>query len=291
MSTDQDERLTVASVSFSAAGPDSREDWRQVLAGLLHTESPQVVLCQQVPGEKPDDICRNLRSAVGEAGLTAVAVRQASYPDPADGPGCYTAILVRASAGLDVVSADPAGVPWSEALLRVAGIPYPVRFCSTWLPDTARTWQVRYASQLAIRVTAPARAGSELAFAGGNWNCLAPADNYTQPQLRRMPERSRLAAIDTWVDNTLEPVLHVHNVLEEAGLADVAAIVPMRHRYPPELRPTGRGGRTCRAYATRALARAVGSYRQVRSAAGDDLLVMTIDPGADSLSLLAGSRP
>jgi hypothetical protein len=81
------------------------------------------------------------------------------------------------------------------------------------------------------------------------------------------------------------PVLDVHSVLDEAGLADVAAIVPLRHRYPPDLRPTGRGGRTCRAYATRDLARAVGSYRQVRNDAGDDLLVMAIDPAAARLSL------
>ena len=175
---------------------------------------------------------------------------------------------------------DPAGVPWSEALLTVAGIPCPVRFYSILLPDRSKTRQRQYAGQLVGRVTALARAGGELAFAGGNWNCLAPVDNYTQPQLRRMPERSHLAAIDMWWDGTLEPVLDVHNVLDEAGLADVAAIVPPRYRYPPELRPTGRGGRACRAYATRDVVKAVGSYRQVRDDTGDDLLVMAIDPGA-----------
>lgn len=284
MCADRDERLTVASVSFSGTGADSGEDRRRVLAGLLHAESAQVVLCQQVPGEEPDDICRDLQPAAREAGMTAVAVRRASHPDPAGRPGCHTAILVRHSAGLDIVGAGPAGVPWSEALLAVAGIPHPVRFYSTWFPDGSKTRQRQYATRLAARVTALARAGGELAFAGGNWNCLAPADNYTQPQLRRMPERSHQSAIDMWLDDTLEPVLDVHNTLDDAGLADVAASVPPRHRYPPELRPTGRGGRTCRAYATRDLARAVGSYRQVRNDAGDDLLVMAIDPGAARLS-------
>jgi hypothetical protein len=79
--------------------------------------------------------------------MTAVAVRQASHPDPAGGPGCHTAILVRCSAGLDIVSAGPADVPWSEALLAVAGIPCPVRFYSTWLPDGSKTRQRQYASQ------------------------------------------------------------------------------------------------------------------------------------------------
>jgi hypothetical protein len=272
-------------VSFSGTGADSREGRRQVLAGLLHAEPAQVVLCQQVPGEEPDDICRDLQSAVREAGMTAVAIRRASYPHLAGGPGRHTAILVRGGAGLDIVSAGPADVPWSEALLTVAGIPRPVRFYSTWLPDGSKTLQRQHATQLAGRVTALARAGGELALAGGNWNCLAPADNYTQPQLRRMPERPHLAAIDMWLDDTLEPVLDVHNVLDDAGLADVAAIVPPRRRYPPELRPTGRGGRTCRAYATRDLAKAVGSCRQVRNDKGDDLLVMATDPGAARLSL------
>ena len=242
MCTDRDERLTVALVNFSGTGADSGEDRRQVLAGLLRAESAQVVLCQQVPGEEPDDICRDLQSAVREAGMTAMAVRRASQPDPAGRPGCHTAILVRGSAGLDIVDTGPADVPWSEALLTVAGIPHPVRFYSTSLPDGSKTRQRQYATQLAGRGTALARADGELAFAGGNWNCLAPADNYTQPQLRRMPERSHLAAIDMWCDDTLEPVLDVHNALDDAGLADVAASVPLRYRYPPELRPTGRGG-------------------------------------------------
>lgn len=161
MSTDRDERLIVASVSFSGTGADSREDLRQVLAGFLHAESPQIVLCQQVPGEEPGGICRDLQPAVREAGMTAVAA-QSSYPDPAGGPGGHTAILVRGSAGLDIVSSGPAGVPWSEALLTVAGIPCPVRFYSTWLPDGSRTRQEQYASRLAGRVTALARGGREL---------------------------------------------------------------------------------------------------------------------------------
>jgi NitT/TauT family transport system ATP-binding protein len=231
---------------------------------------------------------RLIRTRPGPARVTGPATRyqhqQRSHePDLRDlehpvRSFCFVSVsrLARGGAGLDVVSAGPADLPWPEALLMVAGIPYPVRFYSTWLPDGSKTWQQQYAGLLAGRVSALARAGGELAFAGGNWNCLAPADNYTQAQLRRMPERSHLAAIDTWWDDTLEPVLDVHNVLDEAGLADVAAIVPLRHRYPPDLRPTGRGGRTCRAYATRNLAKAVGSYRQDRSKTGDVLLVMTI---------------
>lgn len=240
---DGDERLTVASASFSGTGADSGEDWRQALAGLLHAESARAVLCRQMPGEEPDDIHRDLQS-VREAGMTAVVVRHAFHPDPADGPGRHGAILVRGSGGPDIVSAGQADVPWSEALLTAPGIPCAVGFYSTWLPDGSKTRRRRYATLLSTRVTALERGGGQPAFADGNWSCLAPADNYTQPQLRRMPERPHLAAIDMWWDDTLEPVLNVHHVLEGAGRARVTIVRP-RHRYPPELGPTRRA---CRAY-------------------------------------------
>ena len=223
MSADRDGRLIVASVSFSGTGADSRGDLRQVLAGFLHAESPQIVLCQQVPGENPDDICRDLQPAVREAGMTAVAA-QSSYPDPAGGPGGHTAILVRGSAGLGIVSSGPAGVPWSEALLTVAGIPCPVRFYSTWLPDGSRTRQEQYASRLAGRVTALARGGRELHG--------APAATPTQrPRfcgLERYPGQSPKFSHEQYAP---------YSALYEQVLSEIPGIA--RHLARPGLYPGG----------------------------------------------------
>lgn len=285
MSAARNEQLTIASVNFFGAGAAGYStERRQALTGLLQAESPHVVLCQELKGQTPGDLYKDLQATARELGMTALSVSCA--PGTASGQQAYTAILVSGSAGLDVIDTGPAdGAPWSEALLLVPGVPYPVRFYSVHLPGNSSVHQKHHASMLACRVAGLAGASSELAFAGGSWNCLAPADGYTQDQLAAMPPQARPAQVRVLPDDTLEPVLDVHYVLHGIGLADVAAAVPPERRNPPELTPTGPAGRTCRAYAARDLAAAVASYQQVRNEASDDLLVMTIDPGAASRSL------
>jgi hypothetical protein len=61
----------------------------------------------------------------------------------------------------------------------------------------------------------------------------ASADAYTQEQLAAMPARVRPARIRLLPDDTLEPILDVHQVLAGIGLADIAAGLPPDRRDPP----------------------------------------------------------
>jgi len=286
MSATRNEHLTVASVNFIGASTSAGDggERRQALTGLLQAESPHVVLCQEMRSQVPGDLYKDLQAVARALGMTARSVICA--PGAAAGEQAYTAILVSDSAGLDVAATGPDdGQPWSEALLLVPGVPRPVRFYSVHLPGNSSVHQKHHASMLASRAAGLAAGGGELAFVGGSWNCLAPADGYSQEQLAAVPPSARPAQVRALPDGTLEPVLDVHYLLHGIGLADVAAAVPPEHRNPPELTPTGPAGRTCRAYAARVLVTAVTSYRQVSNDASDDLLVMTIGPGADRASL------
>ena len=276
--------LQVASVNMLYGGVDadgSRDRW-QALTGFLREQQPDVLLCQEMAAARPSGVERHLLETARSLGLTPAALGPPA-PGAASGSEHHTAVLVRPE--LEVTDSGPAAayqpwdhVPWAEALLRVPGLPSPVRFYSVHLPYSSAIGQAHYASKLASRIAARAEQG-EQALAAGDWNCLAPGDAYTQDQLAAMPARVRPARIRLLPGGTLEPILDVHYVLAGVGLADIAATLPPGRRNPPGLTPTGTaGGRVDRAYATHALATAVTACRQVRTAATDhDVLLLTVD--------------
>ena len=276
--------LRVASVNMLYGGIDaggSRDRWH-ALTRFLRVQEPDVLLCQEMQAATPSGVHRHLLDTARSLGMTAEALGPPA-PGAASGSEHHTAVLVRP--GLEVIDTGPATayrpwdhVPWAEALLRVPGLPFPVRFYSVHLPHSSDVWQKHYANKLATRIAARAEDG-EQALAAGDWNCLAPTDAYTQDQLAAMPARVRPARIRSLPDGTLEPILDVHYVLYGIGLTDIAASLPPGRRDPPDLTPTGTaGGRVDRAYAPRALASAVTACRQVRTTATDhDVLLLTID--------------
>jgi endonuclease/exonuclease/phosphatase family metal-dependent hydrolase len=275
-------RIVSANMLYGGVDADgSRDRWR-ALTGFLREQDPDVLLCQEMAAARPSGVERHLLETARSLAMTPAALGPPA-PGAASGSEHHTAVLVRP--GLEVTDAGPATaylpwdhVPWAEALLRVPGLPLPVRFYSVHLPHSSGVWQKHYASKLATRIAARAEDG-EHALAAGDWNCLAPGDAYTQDQLAAMPARVRPARIRLLPGGTLEPVLDVHHVLAGVGLADIAATLPPGRRDPPGLTPTGTaGGRVDRAYAPHALASAVTACRQVRTAATNhDVLLLTVD--------------
>jgi endonuclease/exonuclease/phosphatase family metal-dependent hydrolase len=289
--------LVVASVNWRYGGvePDGSTDRWRALTAFLRAEELDVVLCQEFQAAMPSGVHRHLQDTASELGMTA-AVLGPPAPGAASGSEHHTAILVRDTAGLRLLDTGPAAayrpwdhVPWAEALLDVPGLPNPVRFYSIHLPYSSDVWQKHLANKLASRIAARAEHG-EQALAAGDWNCLAPGDNYTQAQLAAMPARVRPARIRVLADGTLQPILDVHRVLAGIGLADVASVIPATRRDPQELTPSGTaGGRGDRAYATPGFAAAV-RCRQVRTGATDhDVLVLTIDVAAAATAGLPGA--
>jgi endonuclease/exonuclease/phosphatase family metal-dependent hydrolase len=272
------------SVNMNYGGIDadgSAGRWH-ALTRFVREQEPDVLLCQEMAARNPSGVHRHLLGTARSLGLTAAALGPPA-PGAASGSEHHTAVLVRP--GLEVADTGPAAayrpwdqVPWAEALLRVPGLPFEVRFYSVHLPYSSDVWQKHYANKLASRVAARAE-GGEQALAAGDWNCLAPADAYTRDQLAAMPARVRPARIRFLPDGTLEPILDVHYVLAGIGLADIAAGLPPDRRDPPGLAPTGTaGGRVDRAYAPPVLASAVTGCRQVRTTATDhDVLLLTLD--------------
>jgi endonuclease/exonuclease/phosphatase family metal-dependent hydrolase len=286
--------LQVASVNMLYGGIDadeSRDRWH-ALTRWLREQAPDVLLCQEMQAAKPSGVHRHLHATARALGMSAVVLGPPA-PGAASGSEHHTAILIGSGTGLEVIDTGPAAayqpwdhVPWAEALLRVPGLPTPIRCYSVHLPHSSAIWQEHYASKLATRIATRAEHG-ELALACGDWNCLAPADACTQEQLAAMPARVRPARIRVLADGTLQPILAVHQVLAGIGLADIAASLPPGHRDPPGLTPTGTaGGRVDRAYASPALAPAVARYRQVRTAATDHhalLLTLSITTAASTV--------
>ena len=283
MTSDETQALRIVSANMQYGGIDpggSRDRWRTLIM-FLREQEPDVLLCQEMQADKPSGVHRHLQDTARSLNMTAAALGPPA-PGAASGSEHHTAVLVRPR--LEVIESGPAvayrpwdHVPWAEALLDVPGLPNPVRFYSVHLPYSSDVWQRHLTDKLASRIAARAERG-EQAFAAGDWNCLAPADNYTQAQLAAMPARVRPARIRLLPDGTLEPILDVHQVLAGIGLVDVAAGLPPERRDPPELSPTGTaGGRVDRVYALRAHASAVTAWRQVRTAGTDhDVLLFTI---------------
>jgi endonuclease/exonuclease/phosphatase family metal-dependent hydrolase len=296
MTADRDV-LVVASLNWRYGGvdPDGSKDRWRALTEFLDAEEPDVVLCQEFQAATPSGVHRHFQDTASALGMTA-AVLGPPAPGAASGSEHHTAILVRDTDGLDLLDTGPAAaylpwdhVPWAEALLRVPGLPNPVRFYSVHLPYSSDVWQRHLANKLASRIAQRAEHG-EQAFTAGDWNCLAPADSYTQAQLAAMPAKVRPARINVLPDGTLQPILDVHQVLAGIGLADVASVVPPARRDPPELAPSGTaGGRVDRGYATPGFA-AAARCRQVRTGATDhEALVFAIDIAAAAGADLPGA--
>jgi endonuclease/exonuclease/phosphatase family metal-dependent hydrolase len=282
-SAGEDGALRIASVNLQYGGVDaggSRDRWH-ALTGFLREQEPDVLLCQEMQAATPSGVERHLLDTARSLGMTRAALGPPA-PGAASGSEHHTAVLVRP--WLEVTETGPATayrpwdhVPWAEALLRVPGLPFPLRVYSVHLPHSSDIWQKHYANKLASRIAARAEDG-EQALAAGDWNCLAPGDAYTQDQLAAMPARVRPARLRLLPDGTWEPVLDVHQVLAAIGLTDIAASLPPDRRDPPALAPTGTaGGRVDRAYAPPVLASAVTACRQVRTPATDHaVLLLTI---------------
>jgi endonuclease/exonuclease/phosphatase family metal-dependent hydrolase len=276
-------RIVSANFGYGGPGPDGGEDRWHVMTAFLRDESPDIVLCQEIRGSKPGGAGEHLLAAARQAGMTLVVL---GPPAPGAASDCYgsrTAILARPEvAALD---RGPAGrvpwdaLPWRDALLEVPGIPCPVRFYSVRLPHSSSVWQLDFASRLATRIAERREAG-EAAIAGGDWNCLSPADDYTLADLATsMPVRVRPARI-RYGPHGMKPNYDVHYVLTAVGLEDVATFLRPEQRQPPDLTPSGTaGGRVDRVLLTPELAPDASSYRQVRTGASDhDSIVVTLTP-------------
>jgi endonuclease/exonuclease/phosphatase family metal-dependent hydrolase len=279
-----DKQLVIASVNWlnGGLGPDGGKDRWYAMTDFLGSQSPDVVLCQEIRGGKPGQAEEHLLATARRLGMAPVALGP-SAPGAASGDGNRTAILVRERVGLTVLDRGPAGhapwdaLPWCDALLEIPGVPIPVRFYSVHLPHSSGVWQLDFASRLATWVEERREVG-EAAIAGGDWNCLAPADRYMPDQLAAMPARVRPARMRSG-PHGLEANYDVHYVLAAVGLEDAAAFLARDQRQPPDLTPSGAaGGRVDRVLLTRGLAPAISSYKQIRTGASDhDSLVVTID--------------
>jgi hypothetical protein len=193
-------QIVSANFGHGGPGPDGGKDRWHAMTAFLRDESPDIALCQQIRGSKPGQAGEHLLATARQAGMTPVALGPPA-PGAASGDGNRTAILVRERPGLAVLDGGPAGrtpwdaLPWCDALLEIPGIPCPVRFYSVRLPHSSSVWQLDFASRLATWIAERREAG-EAAVAGGDWNCLSPADDYTLADLATsMPVRVRPARI------------------------------------------------------------------------------------------------
>jgi endonuclease/exonuclease/phosphatase family metal-dependent hydrolase len=277
-------RIVSANFGNGGAGPDGGKDRWHMMTAFLRDQSPDIVLCQEIRGSKPGQAKDHLLATARQAGLAPAALGPPA-PGAASGDGNHTAILVRERPGLTVLDRGPAdcapwdALPWCEALLEIPGIPCPVRFYSVRLPHSSSIRQLDYASQLATSIAERREAG-EAPVAGGDWNCLSPADDYTLADLATsMPVRVRPARI-RYGPHGMKPNYDVHYVLAAVGLEDAATLLRPGQRQPPDLTPSGTaGGRVDRVLLTRELAPDLTSYRQVRTGASDrDSIVITLTP-------------
>ena len=176
--------IQIVSANFENGGfgPDGGKDRWHMMTAFLRDQSPDIVLCQEIRGSKPGQAGEHLLATARQAGMTP-AVLGPPAPEAASGDGNRTAILVRERPGLTVLDRGPAGraprdaLPWCDALLEIPAIPCPVRFYSVHLPHSSGVRQLDFASRLATWIAERREAG-EAAVAGGDWNCLSPADDY-----------------------------------------------------------------------------------------------------------------
>lgn len=270
-----------ANTCFGGIDEDGSTSRWDALVKYLLGRQPDVLLLQEMRGATPAGTEAHVAATAEALGMAPAALGPPA-PGAPIGAEHHTAILT--GPGLEVVPHDRPQVhpwdalPWAEVQVQVPGLPFPVWFYSVHLPPSRHTGQMLHAEKLAATVARRARKG-QLAFVGGDFNCLAPADGYSQEQLAAMPQDVWPARVRVLPDGSLEPKLGVHGELSAAGLADIAAGLPPGLRTPPALTPSGTaGGRVDRGYAHAALAAAVTGCRQVRlrDATDHDIVEFTV---------------
>jgi hypothetical protein len=277
--------LRIASVNLqygglSEDGDDAR--WCKSV-GALTDQDPHVVLVQEMTA-RPVRLQEHLWRTANELGMIPVL----GPPSPDSFSGNHTAILVAARAGLVILDTGPPAVSpgsgppaWCQALVGFPGIRHPVCFYSVHLPARSSVAQLLEAERLASRI---AQRG-ELAVAGGDWNCYAPADMLTPATLASLPRHLRPPRMRAGVAGAWEANYDVHHALAAAGLTDAAGFLHPAQRDPRELTPTGiGGGRVDRFYVTGPLTGAIQRYEQ-RDTGGSDhqLLLLTVDLSATAV--------
>lgn len=291
------EELRVAAANLQYGGIDrdgSRTRLDKTVAALGRLR-PHVVLVQELTGLPPrpldnpswdmplterdqviadtaaqahDAARRHLRHIAARLGMTPVL----GPPMPGQWRRMHTAILVREDDGMEITETGPpppvagtADPAWTQATVRISGVPHPVEFYSVHLPARSALRQRWQAESLACLI---AQRGM-LAHAAGDWNSIPRSDQPGEDELAAMNPHLRVARM-ILDDGPLRPDYGVDDLMTRTGMDDVAASLVPECRVPADLLPTGKAGsRVDRHYATPALAGAAIGYRQFVTGGSD----------------------
>lgn len=209
-------------------------------------------------------------------------------PMPGGWNGLCTAILV--SKGIEVTGTGPRpmAVPgaenpaWTQAVIRVPGIPHPIAVYSVHLPASNKAQQKENAERLANH----AFQEGMLTTAAGDFNAPPRTEQATEDEL--LNRKTHLRPVRMHLDDgPLRLDYAVYDTLTGTGFVDIAASLPHA-----DLAPTGQGGsRVDWQLATGEMARAAIRYRLARTGASDHAFtVVDYDRAALAAAVPPGPR-